>query len=200
MRDIRRSEGSRGLFKGHSATLLRIFPYAAIKFLAYEQIRAVVITSREQETSFRRLISGSMAGITSVFFTYPLELIRVRLAFETKKTSRSSLTDAFRNIYNENVSRPSTATKPPGVSVSNAPVASAADAMSSTVNKAVPSSGWPTSTAGFHRRCSACFPTQECRSLRTTQWATGFAHPRLLTTRPFPAPKAKPRRGPDGLS
>lgn len=149
MRDIRRSEGSQGLFKGHSATLLRIFPYAAIKFLAYEQIRAVVITSREQETSFRRLISGSMAGITSVFFTYPLELIRVRLAFETKKTSRSSLTDAFRNIYNENVSRPSTATKPPGVSVSNAPVASAADAMSSTVNRAVPSSGLANFYRGF---------------------------------------------------
>lgn len=79
MRDIRRSEGAKGLFKGHSATLLRIFPYAAIKFLTYEQIRAVVITSREQETPFRRLISGSLAGVTSVFFTYPLELIRVRL-------------------------------------------------------------------------------------------------------------------------
>jgi hypothetical protein len=36
-----RSEGFQGLYKGHSVTLLRIFPYAAIKFLAYEQIRAV---------------------------------------------------------------------------------------------------------------------------------------------------------------
>ncbi|PHH69310.1 hypothetical protein CDD83_5768 [Cordyceps sp. RAO-2017] len=34
MRDIYHSEGSRGLFRGHSATLLRIFPYAGIKFLA----------------------------------------------------------------------------------------------------------------------------------------------------------------------
>ncbi|GKZ39946.1 hypothetical protein AbraIFM66950_001688, partial [Aspergillus brasiliensis] len=50
VRDIRRHEGPRGLFKGHSATLLRIFPYAAIKFLAYEQIRAVVIPSRDKET------------------------------------------------------------------------------------------------------------------------------------------------------
>lgn len=151
MRDIRRSEGAKGLFKGHSATLLRIFPYAAIKFLTYEQIRAVVITSQEQETPFRRLISGSLAGVTSVFFTYPLELIRVRLAFETKPTSRSSLTDAFRNIYNENVSPPSTtATKPPSASsVSSAPVTSTADAMSSTVNKAVPSSGLANFYRGF---------------------------------------------------
>lgn len=149
MQDIRRSEGSRGLFKGHSATLLRIFPYAAIKFLAYEQIRAVVITSREQETPFRRLISGSMAGITSVFFTYPLELIRVRLAFETKKTSRSSLTDAFRNIYNENVSPPSSTIKSSGTPASSAPVASTADAMSSGVRKVVPSSGLANFYRGF---------------------------------------------------
>jgi solute carrier family 25 (mitochondrial carrier protein), member 16 len=91
LKDIYRVDGSKGLFRGHSATLLRIFPYAAIKFLAYEQIRAVLITGPEQETPFRRLISGSLAGVTSVFFTYPLEVIRVRLAFETKRDSRSSL-------------------------------------------------------------------------------------------------------------
>ncbi|CZS96275.1 probable ADP,ATP carrier protein [Rhynchosporium agropyri] len=101
MRDIYADEGPRGLFRGHSATILRIFPYAAIKFLAYEQIRSVVIHSPAQETPIRRLLSGSLAGVTSVFFTYPLEVIRVRLAFETKKDSRSSLSDICKRIYNE---------------------------------------------------------------------------------------------------
>jgi solute carrier family 25 protein 16 len=101
MKDIYRVDGSTGLFRGHSATLLRIFPYAAIKFLAYEQIRAVIIPSQAHETPFRRLISGSLAGVTSVFFTYPLEVIRVRLAFETKKDSRSSLSQLCKRIYNE---------------------------------------------------------------------------------------------------
>lgn len=41
IRDIRRKDGVRGLFQGHSATLLRIFPYAAIKFLAYDQAHHV---------------------------------------------------------------------------------------------------------------------------------------------------------------
>ena len=41
IRDIRKNEGIRGLFQGHSATLLRIFPYAAIKFLAYDQAHHV---------------------------------------------------------------------------------------------------------------------------------------------------------------
>ena len=101
MRDINRQDGMRGLFRGHSATLLRIFPYAGIKFLAYEQIRSILIPSASYETHLRRLLSGSLAGVTSVFFTYPLEVIRVRLAFETKKDSRSSLSSICRQIYHE---------------------------------------------------------------------------------------------------
>lgn len=101
MRDINRQDGMRGLFRGHSATLLRIFPYASIKFLAYEQVRSILITSQAQETPIRRLLSGSIAGVTSVLLTYPLEVIRVRLAFETKKDSRSSLSGICRQIYHE---------------------------------------------------------------------------------------------------
>ncbi|KAF2706794.1 mitochondrial carrier [Pleomassaria siparia CBS 279.74] len=101
MRDIYASSGARGLFKGHSATLLRIFPYAGIKFLAYEQIRSTFIKSKAQETPGRRFVSGSLAGMVSVFFTYPLEVIRVRLAFETRQESRSTLRTICSKIYNE---------------------------------------------------------------------------------------------------
>jgi solute carrier family 25 protein 16 len=112
MRDINRNDGIRGLFRGHSATLLRIFPYAGIKFLAYEQIRAFIIPSKASETPGRRFLSGSLAGVTSVFFTYPLEVIRVRLAFETKRDSRSSLSRICRQIYNEHPPLPAAVTAP----------------------------------------------------------------------------------------
>jgi len=101
MNDIYRTNGTRGLFRGHSATLLRIFPYAGIKFLAYEQVRSLVIRDRTQETSIRRFLSGSIAGTLSVFCTYPLEVVRVRLAFETKSEGRSSLSSICKQIYNE---------------------------------------------------------------------------------------------------
>ncbi|KAI5291619.1 hypothetical protein KEM54_002718 [Ascosphaera aggregata] len=113
MRDINKADGIRGLFKGHSATLLRIFPYAAIKFLAYEQVRSVLIPTKQQETSYRRLLSGSLAGMTSVFFTYPLEMVRVRLAFETKHGVRSSLGRICGVIYRENPRGPSSAIAAP---------------------------------------------------------------------------------------
>lgn len=101
MRDIYRSDGGRGLYRGHSATLLRIFPYGGIKFLAYEQVRAFLIHNKEEETHIRRFLAGSIAGCFSVFATYPLEVIRVRLAFETKSQNRIGLADICRTIYNE---------------------------------------------------------------------------------------------------
>ncbi|KAL8787282.1 MAG: hypothetical protein Q9195_007841 [Heterodermia aff. obscurata] len=114
MRDIKRQDGMRGLFRGHSATLLKIFPYAAIKFLTYEQVRHIIIPSPAHETPLRRLSSGSLAGLTSVFITYPLEVIRVRLAFDTKRDSRSSLSKICRQIYHEHPPKPSSTIPLPG--------------------------------------------------------------------------------------
>lgn len=51
-----------------------------------------------QETPFWRFMSGSIAGMASVFFTYPLEVIGVRLAFETRRGHKSSLLDICKRI------------------------------------------------------------------------------------------------------
>ncbi|KAK6462651.1 mitochondrial carrier protein [Scheffersomyces coipomensis] len=78
------TDGFWGLYQGHSVTLLRIFPYAAIKFVAYEQIRTMLIPNDLYETAARRFLAGSLSGLASVFLTYPLDLVRVRMAFETR--------------------------------------------------------------------------------------------------------------------
>ncbi|CAD1809258.1 Mitochondrial carrier family protein [Candida parapsilosis] len=111
------SDGMWGLYQGHSITLLRIFPYAAIKFVAYEQIRTILIPSDVYETAGRRFLAGSLSGLASVFFTYPLDLIRVRLAFETRnlhhlkihpqhqqfyQSHRGRILQTVKMIYNEN--------------------------------------------------------------------------------------------------
>ncbi|KIK92028.1 hypothetical protein PAXRUDRAFT_830342 [Paxillus rubicundulus Ve08.2h10] len=101
---IYRDAGARGLLQGHSATLLRIFPYAAIKFMAYDQWRALLIPTRDHETSLRRFSAGALAGMTSVTFTYPLELVRVRMAFHSRiadKGGRPSFLHAMSHIYYE---------------------------------------------------------------------------------------------------
>lgn len=100
---IYRTEGALGLFRGHSATLVRIFPYAAIKFVAYEQIRAVIIPSKQKETHFRRFASGSLAGMLSVLCTYPLDVIRVQLAYTGSdpklKTEKHRLLRTCRDLW-----------------------------------------------------------------------------------------------------
>ena len=141
MREINQQDGMRGLFQGHSATLLRVFPYASIKFLAYEQIRHVLIPTRAQETPLRRLLSGSLAGMTSVFITYPLEVIRVRLAFETKKDSRPSLRAICSQVYHEH---------PPNVSGKTIPTAA--------LEAATPRSGFVNFYRGFSPTLAGMLP------------------------------------------
>lgn len=155
MKDIYRQTGTRGLFRGHSATLLRIFPYAGIKFLAYEQIRAIVIRDNSQETPGRRFLSGALAGLASVFFTYPLEVIRVRLAFETKDHGRATLTSICRRIYAEHppIPRPSNpmsaeVTASAATAIPRAAV-SAANAAASVTNEIVPRAGLANFYRGF---------------------------------------------------
>jgi solute carrier family 25 phosphate transporter 23/24/25/41 len=45
-------------------------------------------------SSFRRLVCGGAAGITSVFFTYPLDIVRTRLSIQS--ASFAALGDAPR--------------------------------------------------------------------------------------------------------
>ncbi|KAF8989092.1 mitochondrial carrier domain-containing protein [Cyathus striatus] len=65
-RDIYQSAGIRGLFQGNSATLVRIFPYAATKFMAYDQFHSLLMPTRAHETNARRFIAGALAGMTAV--------------------------------------------------------------------------------------------------------------------------------------
>ncbi|KAF8318377.1 mitochondrial carrier [Clavulina sp. PMI_390] len=129
IRQIRRNDGLRGLFQGHSATLLRIFPYAAVKYVAYDQAHNYLMPTAADETNLLRFAAGAFSGTASVLLTYPLEVIRVRLAFETHSQSRPTLSGIIRTIYNEgNPSASlasslsnSTASSPPSTSSSPIP-------------------------------------------------------------------------------
>ncbi|TPX34524.1 hypothetical protein SmJEL517_g02906 [Synchytrium microbalum] len=100
MREIVRNNGYLALFQGHSATLLRIFPYAAVKYMAYEQYKAILMPTPADKSHIRNMIAGSMAGVTSVFVSYPLDLLRVRLAFQSS-SQRTSIVDTMSSIYHE---------------------------------------------------------------------------------------------------
>ena len=192
MRDIWAADGSRGLFRGHSATLLRIFPYAGIKFLAYEQIRAVFIKDKSQETAVRRFASGSLSGMVSVFCTYPLEVIRVRMAFETKAHTRTSLSEICKRIYNE---RPPTIRSSTHIDTSTVGRAAATSisATSGALNQATPPSGLTNFFRGFTPTLWGMIPYAGS-SFLAHDWAGDMMRrPEVAKHTMLPQSEAKPR-------
>ena len=63
------------LFKGNMAQLLRIVPYSSITFVTFERVKMVL-----GDSPAARFASGSVAGVTATLVTYPLDLVRARLA------------------------------------------------------------------------------------------------------------------------
>eukprot|EP01137_Pigoraptor_chileana_P007325 Opistho-2@52768 len=100
---IGRLEGLRGFYKGNGAMMARIFPYAATQFMAYEQYKKMLRlnSSDQKEAAIHRLFAGSLAGMTAVSFTYPLDLIRTQLAFQVSEKRYAGIVDAFRKIVAE---------------------------------------------------------------------------------------------------
>lgn len=84
LRSIYKTTGFLGLYRGHSAMLLRIFPYAAINFYSYEYFKSILYDAKTAESViwWKRLLAGSLAGAVAVTFTYPLDIIRVRMAYD----------------------------------------------------------------------------------------------------------------------
>eukprot|EP00040_Diaphanoeca_grandis_P033676 m.206714 g.206714 ORF g.206714 m.206714 type:complete len:669 (-) comp32964_c0_seq1:31-2037(-) len=81
-REIVQTKGFSGLWRGHTATLLRVFPYAAITFTSYDKYEELFSSSSVFGSSsiVSRFFAGAAAGATAHTFTYPLDLMRARLA------------------------------------------------------------------------------------------------------------------------
>ncbi|XP_013881595.1 solute carrier family 25 member 16 [Austrofundulus limnaeus] len=96
---VPKKEGILGLYKGNGAMMVRIFPYGAIQFMAFDRYKKLLNTQLGISGHIHRLMAGSMAGMTAVICTYPLDVIRARLAFQVTGDHRySGIIDVFRSI------------------------------------------------------------------------------------------------------
>ncbi|XP_019480050.1 PREDICTED: graves disease carrier protein [Hipposideros armiger] len=62
LRAVPQKEGYLGLYKGNGAMMIRIFPYGAIQFMAFEHYRTFITTKLGISGHVHRLMAGSMAG------------------------------------------------------------------------------------------------------------------------------------------
>jgi hypothetical protein len=79
------TEGIKGLFKGNSAAIIRVFPFSAIEFYSFEFYKNVFIRGRadRQNNFFYTLLCGGLTGLNAITLTFPLDVARTRLACVT---------------------------------------------------------------------------------------------------------------------
>ncbi|PKI62044.1 hypothetical protein CRG98_017417 [Punica granatum] len=84
IKKIAKTEGVMGFYRGNGASVARIVPYAALHYMAYEQYRRWIIDRFPNvgRGPVLDLVAGSFAGGTAVLFTYPLDLVRTKLAYQ----------------------------------------------------------------------------------------------------------------------
>ncbi|CAG0919943.1 unnamed protein product [Notodromas monacha] len=98
-----RNEGFLALWRGNSATLLRIVPYAAVQFASHEQWKHLlhVDTPSHKEGEWRRFAAGSLAGVTGQTVVYPLDVTKARMAV-TSAEKHGTLLAVLRSTVKEN--------------------------------------------------------------------------------------------------
>ena len=83
-----RNEGVWNLWKGHSANIARVAPYAGLHYAIHDYMEVLLKHSHvTNDDMIIQLISGSLAGAGATAITYPLDVLRVRIAFAPTKTN-----------------------------------------------------------------------------------------------------------------
>ncbi|ESR42608.1 hypothetical protein CICLE_v10011924mg [Citrus x clementina] len=79
---IAKEEGIKGYWKGNLPQVIRVLPYSAVQLFAYETYKKLFKGKDGELSVIGRLAAGACAGMTSTFVTYPLDVLRLRLAVE----------------------------------------------------------------------------------------------------------------------
>ncbi|EER12297.1 adenine nucleotide translocase, putative [Perkinsus marinus ATCC 50983] len=101
MQSIVSTNGIRGLWKGYLMVLTRIVPYSATNYTVFDRVNTYLQNSALRQhcpAELIRFLSGNCAGASAVIVTYPLDMLRSRLASDTRGEF-SSYKDAVRKIY-----------------------------------------------------------------------------------------------------
>ncbi|KAF8395175.1 hypothetical protein HHK36_019117 [Tetracentron sinense] len=102
-------EGFRAFWKGNLVTIAHRLPYSSVSFYAYERYKNFLqlnlgLQSQGENASADlciRLVGGGLAGITAASLTYPLDLVRTRLAAQTNVTYYRGIGHTLRTICRE---------------------------------------------------------------------------------------------------
>ena len=103
MRHIASTSGNgwRALFAGNGANCLRVFPHAGVACLTYASL-VKFLPSDGQLDRYEylwRASAGGCAGVVATVCTYPLDVVRTRLAVHGNQAEYRTVTSALRHVY-----------------------------------------------------------------------------------------------------
>ncbi len=95
------NEGFSALWRGHTASLARVIPYSAIQLTSYDIVKGFLLNPGERDLPpALRIAAGGLAGGISVICTYPLDLVRARMAVQRDAFAvRGALRKNIKEVY-----------------------------------------------------------------------------------------------------
>ncbi|KAG0130956.1 mitochondrial carrier domain-containing protein [Tuber indicum] len=93
IRQIRRSEGYAGFFRGWGAGVTQIVPYMGLVFMTHEATKKFLGDKLDSNSKTLDAVSGGLAGVVAKTGTFPLDLIRKRLQVQGPTRTRYLLGD-----------------------------------------------------------------------------------------------------------
>ncbi|CAA0836365.1 Mitochondrial substrate carrier family protein [Striga hermonthica] len=99
-------EGLRAFWKGNLVTIAHRLPYSAVNFYSYEQYKRILrsipgLDGQRRNAHgdiFVHFVGGGLAGITAASATYPLDLVRTRLAAQRNAIYYQGIRHALHTI------------------------------------------------------------------------------------------------------
>jgi solute carrier family 25, member 43 len=101
--NIYRQEGLRGFWKGNLVACIRLFPYSAINFACFNELKNVWTNPETGKMSnFSSLAAGAISGCVATCIVYPLDMVKTRLTVQVNGSNKyKGIIDAFKVIYKE---------------------------------------------------------------------------------------------------
>ncbi|KAH6762045.1 Mitochondrial substrate carrier family protein [Perilla frutescens var. hirtella] len=102
-------EGVRAFWKGNLVTIAHRLPYSSVSFYAYEQYKRILRSvpgledhgGHSHGDTFVHFVGGGLAGMTAASATYPLDLVRTRLAAQRNVIYYHGIRHALHTIYRD---------------------------------------------------------------------------------------------------
>jgi len=99
------NEGIRAFWKGNGIACIRLFPYSAVQFAAFNKLKVMMADKETGRLSaLNAMAAGSMGGISATVMTYPTDMVKTRLTAQhasKDKAHYKGILDAFRIIFRD---------------------------------------------------------------------------------------------------